>query len=322
MKRIKKNGILSLILLIVLIFAGLSFQQCTEKKAETKAEVKSGAGSEEGHEEQIIRLTDEELKEFGVEIAEAGPGQLELHADFTGEIAIDPERLAHIVPRFPGIVMEVRKQIGDHVNKGDVLAIIESNESLVSYEVKSLISGTVIEMHLTQGEMITDATHAYLVADLSHVWADLNIYQKDLPNIKVGQTAIITGLKKDLQYTGRIFYISPVVDEETRTATARVVIPNPKREWRPGMFVTAKVIFETLELPVVVPKTALQTVENRTVVFIRTEKGFKPQPVTVGRSNTEFVEIVSGLKKDQQYVIKGGFTIKAELQKESFGDEH
>ncbi len=71
-----------------------------------------------------------------------------------------------------------------------------------------------------------------------------------------------------------------------------------------------------------VPKTALQTFKNQTVVFIQTDKGFKPQPVKLGRSNTQFAEIVSGLPSGRRYVANGGFTLKAELQKETFGDKH
>jgi len=269
-----------------------------------------------------VRLSSQELKEFGIELAVAGSGELRLHRDLTGEISTDPERLAHIVPRFPGIVMEVRKQIGDRVKKGEVLAIIESNESLAPYEVKSLIDGTVLEMHLTRGEMVSDATHAFVIADLSVVWANLNVYQKDLPYIRVGQTALISGIVENGRYTGKISYISPVVDEETRTATARVILPNSDRRWRPGMFVTAKVITAAVKPPVVVPLTAIQNFEDRPVIFVQTEEGFVPQPVKIGRSNEEYAEIVAGLTPGQRYVSKGGFTLKGELQKEAFGDEH
>lgn len=320
MKHHRKKFISGFLPLLVVFASVVILQQCSGEKSASSDKAVSEA-LQENHEE-IVRLTQEELKEFGIEISTAGPGKLEQHVDLTGEIVIDPTRLAHIVPRFPGIVMEVHKQTGDRVIKDEVLAIIESNESLAPYEVKSLIDGTVIEMHLTRGEMVTDETHAFVVADLRYVWANLNIYQKDLPYIKFGQTATISGIEKDLHYTGKISYISPVVDKETRTAIARVIIPNSKRQWRPGMFVTAKVIIELLKLPVMVPKTALQTFKNQTVVFIQTDKGFKPQPVKLGRSNTQFAEIVSGLPSGRRYVANGGFTLKAELQKETFGDKH
>lgn len=318
MKHINKKTTIFSVFLLSFLIAFISCSDSQKERSETSnAEETAG----EAHQE-IVQLSSDELVEFGIELDTAGSAPLQLHRDLTGEITTAPEHLAHIVPRFPGIVMEVRKQIGDQVKKGEVLAVIESNESLAPYEVKSLIDGTVIEMHLTRGEMISDATHAFVVADLSYVWANLNVYQKDLPYIKTGQMAIITGFEEDMHYEGKISYISPVVDEETRTATDRVIIPNPGRQWRPGMFITAKVITAAVKPQVVVPKTALQTFENKTVVFMRSGDGFKPQPVQIGRSNEKFAEITAGLTPGEVYVASGGFTLKAELQKEAFGDEH
>ncbi|NOY05763.1 MAG: HlyD family efflux transporter periplasmic adaptor subunit [Chlorobi bacterium] len=321
-------------LVILLLFSAVLIQGCSDQsKEDEKAHVENPGHDEEGHDENgheengheeddVVQLSPDELKEFGIELAKAGPGQLKVHVDLTGEIVIDPDRLAHIIPRFPGIVKEVRKKIGDKVKKDEVLAIIESNESLVPYEVKSLADGTVIEMHLSLGEVINDATHAFVVADLSHVWANLNIYQKDLQYIRVGQEAVITAGPEMPRVVGRISYISPVVEEDTRTALARVVIPNPDGRWRPGLFIRAEVVKERANVDIVVPKTALEMFENQTVVFVQTPEGFRPQPVVLGRSNSQMVEIVAGLRAGQEYVAKGGFTIRSELQKKAFGGGH
>ncbi|HGY56276.1 MAG TPA: HlyD family efflux transporter periplasmic adaptor subunit [Caldithrix abyssi] len=320
-KTIFLNGLLAVFVTTAVVL----LQSCANGSdaEKTKDTHKEESMEEEGHEqEEIVRFSAEELKEFGIETAVAGPGKLQVHIDLTGEIVIDPDRLAHIFPRFPGIVKNVRKKIGDKVKKGEVLAIIESNESLVPYEVKSLINGTVIEMHLTLGEVVNDARHAFLIADLSHVWANLNVYQKDLPYVKIGRKATISAGYGIKEAVGVISYISPVVDEMTRTATARVVLPNPDGRWRPGLFVNATVVKEEMEVDIIVPKTALENFENQTVVFIKTDEGFKPQPVSVGRSNTYSVEIIAGLQAGQEYVSKGGFTIKAELQKSELGEGH
>lgn len=313
-----------LLIMFLLIIAAAVFTRCSNEQPKTHndAETVTDAHSDGELAEEVVSLAEEEIKEFGIEIATAGPGRLEQHVDLTGEIVIDPNRLAHIFPRFPGIVKEVRKRIGDPVKKGEVLAIIESNESLSPYEIKSLIDGQVIDMHLTLGEVIADDSHAFTIADLSKVWANLSIYQKYLADIQVGKKVFISAGPNTREAEGKISYISPVVDEKTRTATARVILKNPDGYWRPGLFVTGRVIVGSEMVPVYVPKTALETFENRTVVFVKHEKGFEPQPVTIGRSNTKAVEIVDGLKPGQKYVSKGGFTLKAELQKESFGDGH
>lgn len=323
-----KNKLMILLALIVGIAVGMilmgfvfSNPETANKGIEALQDEHSGHTEEggEAHDEEVARLNDAELQEFGIELATAEAGEIQLHVDLTGEIKIDPDRLAHIIPRFPGIVREVRKKIGDRVKKDEVLAIIESNESLAPYEVTSLIDGTVIEMHLTKGEVISDQSHDIVVADLSYVWADLSVYQKDLQYIEVGQSATISAGPKLPEVSGRISYISPVVDEGTRTAIARVVLPNPQGSWRPGLFVTGRVTTESVTVPIVVPKTALETYQDRTVVFVKTGEGFKPQAVTLGRTNRKNSEIIAGLQPGQVYVSRGGFTLKAELQKEAFG---
>lgn len=280
---------------------------------------------EEDHDEEapVVALSPEELKEFDAAIETAGPGLLTIHRDLAGEIVADPDRLAHIGPRFPGIVKEVRKKLGQRVKQGEVLAIVESNESMTPYEIRSLIDGTIIEMHLTEGEMISgDNDHAFLIADLSEVWANLTVYQKDLPYIKIGQTAEITMGPGLPPARGTISYISPVLDEHTRTATARVVLPNPDGEWRPGLFVTSVVEIDTRTVDILVPRTALETYKGQTIVFVETDDRFRPQPVKIRRSSRTAVEIIDGLRAGQNYVVRNGFTLKAELEKDSFSGGH
>jgi len=305
--------------LILLISGIVILPHCSRETLQIHGDV---AEDGHGHDEEIVLLSDEEINEFGIKISTAKSGKLKRHVDLTGEIVINPDRLAHIHPRFPGIVKDVRKKIGDNVERGDVLAIIESNESLAPYEVKSLITGKVIDMHLTLGEVVADDSHTFTIADLSKVWANFSVYQKDLPYIRPGQPVYIsTGLNRE-EVLGHISYISPVIDEKTRTATVRVELDNHTGNWRPGLFVNGRVVVSDERVPVYVPKTALEYYENQTVVFVRHGDGFRPQPVNIGRSDTQGVEIVAGLKPGQQYISKGGFTLKAELQKEAFGDGH
>ena len=92
------------------------------------------------------------------------------------------DRVAHIAPRFPGIVRDVRKRVGDEVQAGDVLAIVES-ESLSSYEVRAAFAGTVIARHIAPGEAARREEAAFIVADLSNVWVEINVYQQALPQV-------------------------------------------------------------------------------------------------------------------------------------------
>ncbi len=278
---------------------------------------------EHGHEgERIVKLTVEEMREFGIEVDVAAGGVIELYLSLPAEVRPNDDRLAHIVPRFSGIVTEVHAQLGDQVERGQTLATIESDESLAPFELKTLISGTVISKHITLGEAASRERDTFVIADLRTVWVDITVYQRDLDRIRTGQTAAIFVGHGRSGVSGTISYITPVVDEATRTATARIVLPNKDGRWRPGMFVTAEILLERVNAGVAIPKTALQTLDSHAVVFVETGEGFEAREVTLGRAGGQFVEVLGGLEPGERYVTTGGFTLKAELGKEAFGDGH
>jgi len=189
-------------------------------------------------------------------------------------------------------------------------------------EIKAPIKGTVIEKHITLGEMLAKDAKAFVLADLSSVWVNLSVYQKDMALVRKGLEVIISANDGTPDFKGKISYVRSLVGEETRTALARVVIPNPKGAWRPGVFVNGKVVAEKIKVPLAVPKSALQTIENQTIVFVKTEEGFFPQPVMTGRTSETYTEIISGMTPGQQYIAQGGFTLKAELAKGGFSAGH
>ena len=305
------NTVRTLVLALCFLLPNLAFP----------AEEGHDAHHGEDHEEEV-RLTESELEEFGIELSTAGPGEIRDAIELPGEVRANEDKLAHIVPRFPGIVKEVRKRIGDSVEAGDVLATIDSSESLSTYELKTLIPGTVIEKHITRGEAVTREREAFVIADLSSVWVDLSVYQRDLPRVRVGQTATVSAGHNLPETEGRISYITPVVSEETRTAIARIELPNLEGTWRPGMFVTAWVIVSNTEVPIAVPRSAVQTLNGKSVVFVQGRDAFSPREVTVGRAGEKLVELTSELKAGERYVSRGAFTLKAELQRESLSGGH
>ncbi len=308
-------GEMIIILFLVLLNYGCGDNNASEDTNKTEKQ------TENTEHNKNIKLTDKELNEFGIEIKEAGAGVITTHVDLTGEIKTEPSRLSHIIPRYPGIVKEVYKTVGEKVKQGEVLALIESNESLTTYEVKSLIDGTIIELHMAKGDLVGGEELNLTVANLDKVWAILNIYQRDLNKIKVGQSVLVSFSAEEKGEVGAISYVSPVVDEKTRTASARVILSNTSGKWRPGMFVSAKVFVSEKKFPLVIEKSALQTFEDKTVVFVKNGNEFTPQQVNTGIINDVSVEITSGLQPGQQYVSKGSFTLKAEMLKESFGGE-
>jgi len=278
--------------------------------------------AEEVHEEGRVVLPPETVAAAGILVDTAGPHAIKLVLDLPGEVTPNADRLAHIVPRFPGIAREVKKGLGDAVQNGEVLAIVESNESLSPYEVRSLISGTVIEKHITLGEFVQDDADVFVVADLSTVWVNVTVYARDLARVRKGQRVDLSVVGGGPRGSGVIDYIGAVLGEATRAAVARVAVSNPSREWRPGMFVTASVVLEEFAAAVAVPDSALQRLEDEDVVFVVEHGAFEARPVVVSRTDGKWTEILSGLSPGERYVVRGGFLLKSELKKSEASHEH
>jgi len=311
-----------LILMLAVLIGGCSTNDAEHDHAGDEQGGLHADAAGHSEEEQVVHLDADTQAEFGIEIGVAAPGVILSAVHLPGEVRSNGDRLAHIVPRFDGVAKEVHGRIGDRVRKGDVLAIIESNESLAPYELATLIDGVIIQRHITQGEAVTQDHEAYVIADLQTVWLDLSVYQRDLPRVRVGQAVRITTGQGGPEAEGTISYVTPVVDEKTRTATARIVLPNPSGEWRPGMFAIGIVTTNDVQVPLAIPRTAVQTMDGASVVFVATEDGFVPRVVESGRVGETDIEILSGLQPGERYVTRGGFTLKAEFAKGSFESGH
>ena len=350
---------------------------------------------------QVVKISGEEMEELGIQVETAVAGKLQVNVSFSGEIVVNPDSLAHIVPRVAGIVKEVRMSLGNLVQAEEVMAVIESRELadtkatylanlerlalaqasfereeklwqrkisseqeylsakqahaetkinlrsaeqklhalgfgdeylkrlpelsdewLTRYEIRAPFDGTVIQKHITLGERVSDSTNVFTVADLTDVWVNLTVYQKDFNSLRLGQQVVVKASQNDNQIRSMINYISPLMDESTRTATARVVIDNRNGTWQPGMFVTGLVEVNTYDVTLIVPRRALQTINDHTVVFVQTLEGFEPRSVQIGKKDKTHVEIIAGLEPGQRYVTNNAFTLKAELGKSSLGDGH
>jgi cobalt-zinc-cadmium efflux system membrane fusion protein len=270
----------------------------------------------------LVRLSAEDIKDFGIEIAEVGGGELAKSITLPAEIDFDPERVSHVSPRYIGIVESVHRNIGDQVSPGETLAVIEANASLASIKLKAGMKGIIVHRHIARGELVKESDQVFTIADLSKVWVNITVYQKDLPAVREGQDVVISTHLDIPSAKGKIFYVSPVVSEKTRTATAVVKLDNPQRAWKPGMFVKSKVTVGTMQVAMKVHRQALQKIDGQQVVFIKESNGFKPVPVQLGRKNHEYVEVTSGLEPGQLYVKQGAFTLKAEQGKSSLRGGH
>jgi len=194
--------------------------------------------------------------------------------------------------------------------------------SYTRYEITAPFDGTVIGKHVSLGEATKEDANLFTVADLSSVWVNLSVYQKDMQFIRKGQPVVVSAGHGIPDAAGEISYIGSLVGEQTRTALARVVLPNSGGNLRPGLFVTGTITVKSVPVPLLVPKSALQTIEERQAVFVMTQEGFVPRTVTVGRSNDTHVEVTSGMKPGDRYAASGSFTLKAQMSKGAFGDGH
>jgi len=199
---------------------------------------------------------------------------------------------------------------------------MKSGRTLGNYMIKAPIDGQITQKHVSIGEYIKDDMDIFTVADLSTVWVNITLYQNDLLKVKTGQFIRIEATSTKEIIEGKIDYLTPFIDEKTRTATARVIINNENNKWFPGMFIIAYVKIKSLKANIIVDKRAIQKFEGNTVVFVKDEDGIEPKAITLGKSDSKNIEVLSGLKHGMVYVKKNSFSIKSELQKGSFGEGH
>lgn len=343
--------------------------------------------------EARVTLTDQQVKQNGIELLTAKPARIKSVLQLIGEIRFNQDRQVIVVPRLTGVVESVAANAGDQVKKGQVLAVISSaaladqrsellaaqkrlalarttferekklwedkisaeqdylqaqtamqeaeiatqnarqklallggelsdSGNLTRYEIRAPISGVVVEKNLSLGETVKEDATIFVVADLSTVWAEMTVYAKDLNTVKVGQKATVKATAFESQSNGSVSYVGSLVGEQTRAATARILLPNPKGIWRPGLLVNIELVSGEVKVPVAVSVEAIQTVRDWTVVFGRYGDNFEARPVELGRSDGKFTEVITGLNAGEQYAAKNSFLIKADLGKSGASHDH
>ncbi|MCI0467469.1 MAG: efflux RND transporter periplasmic adaptor subunit [Beijerinckiaceae bacterium] len=197
--------------------------------------------------------------------------------------------------------------------------------SLREYEIRSLIAGRVIERKVDVGSLVGsqgDPADLYTIADLSEVWVELAVPTADLDSIAEGQAVVIaSGGNSGKRGEGRIKFISPLVDPDTRSARVIAQIDNKTMIWRPGAVVTARIATKEEPVELCVPRAAIQMIDDERVVFVRTQSGFERRPVKAGRSDEESIEVTSGLSAGEEVAVNNTFLLKAELGKGEAGQE-
>jgi cobalt-zinc-cadmium efflux system membrane fusion protein len=337
-------------------------------------------------------------------------GTLARHLLVPGTITPDTDRIARVPARVVGTVAEMRKRLGDTVQKDEVVAILDSREvadakseyltalvqaelqtinferqqkllasrtaseaafesaraaflenrlrvdlarqklsalgldaaevaaaqkrdeatpnrsTLRRYPLRAPIAGRIVERRVDVGTAVGkegDPSDLYTVADLSTVWIELSVPTVDLAQVREGARVAVTPGRADAgrPAEGRVIFVSPFLNADTRSARVVVTLPNANQAWRPGTFVTAEIEIARDAVPVRVPKAAVQTVAGRRVVFVRNPEGFERQEVELGRSDDEAYEVTAGLEAGAVIAIGNTFLLKAELGKAEAGHD-
>lgn len=197
-----------------------------------------------------------------------------------------------------------------------------SGNNLSRFELRAPFAGTVVEKHITLGESVKEDAQLFILSDLSQVWAEISVPAKDMNLVRVGDKVKISATAFESQATGTVSYVGALIGEQTRTASARVTLPNPQGAWRPGLFVNVELTASETPVPVSIAAEAVQNINERPTVFLRTADGFLAQPVQLGRSDGKRVEVIKGVKAGARYAAASSFVIKAELGKSSAAHEH
>jgi cobalt-zinc-cadmium efflux system membrane fusion protein len=317
-------------------------------------------------------------------------------------IAPDADHVAHVSVRLSGTVAELRKNIGDEVEKGEVLGALESREvadakseymaarlsndlqqdlaardkaawgsskaipeqqyirsrnaasqtamrldiarqkllalgvdeseivaipqapegTLRLQNIRAPISGRVVERKVDLGTAVGRdnlETELFVIVDLSRVWIEMAVNSSDLPAVREGQSVAVS-VRGGLVGTGKIIFVSPLLDKDTRAARIVATLDNPDRLWRPGSFVTAAIAVDSRTVAVAVPAAAVQSMNGRKVVFVRTAEGFEKRDVVLGLRDDGMVEVTSGLAAGETIASSNTFPLKAELSKPGVED--
>lgn len=287
-------------------------------------------GEEHGHghgeegEPDFAAMGAEQASAAGVVVDTAQIGVVDAGLLLSGNLVIDPQRMAQVRARFPGLIREMRKEVGDTVARGEALATVESNESLTSYSVTAPIGGVVLERHANRGDVSGDGP-MYTIGDTGALQAELKVFPSSIA--LVHKDAPVTVLIGDTEISGTVTAILPALDTQTQARRVRVTLAGaPATGLTAGLFVSARLAIDTSADQIVIPMAAVKQLEGRDVVFVPGESGgkagFRAREVVLGERGRLRVALRAGLEAGERYVADGAFLLKAEIGKNQAAHEH
>jgi cobalt-zinc-cadmium efflux system membrane fusion protein len=267
------------------------------------------------------RITAEAARAGGIEIMTAGPATIGETRELFGTVALDPSARSEIRGQFPGRVVSVTKAVGDYVQRGQLLARIESSESLQVYPVYATVSGVVAERGGNPGDVTGDRA-LYVITDPARTSVVFNIFPKDLALIQPGMRVEIEAMDGTPVAASQLGGYLPEGNAEAGTALVRASVPNRAGRLRAGMALRGKVVVNAVTVPLAVRTEAIQPFRDFKVVFANFGQDYEVRMLELGRSSPEWTEVLGGLKPGTPYAAKGSFLIRADIEKSGASHDH
>jgi cobalt-zinc-cadmium efflux system membrane fusion protein len=256
----------------------------------------------------------------GMSVEDAGPAIIREGVTVYGRVVSDPENVSHVSARFDGVIRAVRASIGEVVEKGQTLAVIEANDSLNNYTIKAPISGTVINRHANPGET-TDGRSLFTIVDTSTVWAELAVFPSDRSRVKVGAPVTVRTAIGDISIDGEIALLSPVAGAN-QSVTARVRLNNTEGLLAAGMYLTGEIEVAQYDVPLAVKRSGLQAFRDFTVVYALVGDEYEVRMLDLGRQDATWIEVLGGLEAGTTYVTTNSYVVKADIEKSGASHDH
>jgi cobalt-zinc-cadmium efflux system membrane fusion protein len=273
---------------------------------------------EHGHEEEnSSRIDGEMARQVGIVTAKVGSQELHQTITVYGVLVSAPEQMSHVRARFEGLVKSVQFTIGDHVKTGEVLAEIESNESLKTYKIHAPISGRIVQRHANTGEVTQDQI-LFSIANFDSLWAELRVFPSQRSSVAEGQSVHVLTTNGNIE--SKVSHVVPSMKSPYQVA--RVKLDNSKQTLSPGLMIEAQVEVGRFPVPLAVAKDAVQILGGRQGVFVKQGNEYTFTPLVLGRQDDHFYEAIDGLKSGDEYVNENSYLIKADIEKSEAEHEH
>jgi Cu(I)/Ag(I) efflux system membrane fusion protein len=199
------------------------------------------------------------------------------------------------------------------VSEAQIREVLNTGKPMRTVAIVSPASGVILDKKVVQGQAIQAGEELYTIADLSDVWIDAQLREEDAGRVSVGSTAILQFTSyPGRAYAGRVTYVYPTLTEQARTVKARITVPNPGGRLKPGMYATVTITASGASA-LTVPRSAVVQTGERVLVFVDTGGGnMRAQPIQLGRTGSDYIEVLSGVVAGQRVVTSAQFLLDSE----------